>query len=147
MRGVVDFESDADSRVGPLELAEQLGDDDGRRAGRGAERKRSREVALALRGDLVDHLLLEREQPLRAAVEPRAGLGRLDPPPGAVEELRAETLLERAHLERDRRLGDAELLRRLGERAPLDDCAECRELPRVHKRILSMRGAPRRSDA
>ena len=104
--------------------------------GRGAERERAREVALALRGDVVEHLLLEREQTLRAAVEPRAGLGRLDPAPRAVEELRAETLLERAHLERDRRLGDAELLRRLRERPPLDDRAECRQLARVHKRML-----------
>ena len=93
-------------------------------------------IVHALRRDVVEHLLLEREQTLRAPVEPRAGLGRLDPPAGAVEELRAETLLERAHLERDGRLGDAELLRGLGERAPLDDCAECGELARVHKRML-----------
>ena len=39
--------------------------------------------------ELVDDLLLEREQPLRAAVEPRARLRRLDATAGAVEELRA----------------------------------------------------------
>ena len=45
--------------------------------------------------DVGEHLLLEREQPLRAAVEAPAGLGRLDAPPRPVEELRAEPLLER----------------------------------------------------
>ena len=75
---VVHLERDPDGRVRALELAEELRHDDGRRAGRGADRQRSREVAVALRGDVVEHLLLEREQPLRAAVEARAGLGRLD---------------------------------------------------------------------
>ena len=56
------------------------------------------------------------EQPLRAAVEPKPGLGRLDPPPGAVEELRPEPLLERAHLQADRRLRHPEPLSRLRER-------------------------------
>ncbi len=98
--------------------------------------ERSREIAVALRGDVVEHLLLEREQALRAAVEPRSGLGRLDAATGAVEELRPEPLLERAHLERDRRLGDAELLRGLRERPPLDDRAERGELARIHKRML-----------
>ena len=69
-------------------------------------------------------------------VEPEAGFGRLDPAARAVEELRPEPLLERAHLQADGRLGDAEPLRRLAEAPPLDDGAEGRELTRVHKRIL-----------
>ena len=77
-------------------------------------------------------LLLEREQPLRAAVEPHPGLGRLDPAPGAVEQLLPEPLLERPDLQAHRRLRDAELLSRLGEAPALDDSAECRELLRVH---------------
>ena len=49
-------------------------------------------------GELAEQLLLEREQPLRAAVEPEPRLGRLDAPARAVEQLRAEPLLERPHL-------------------------------------------------
>ena len=48
--------------------------------------------------ELVEQLLLEREHPLRAAVQPQPGLGRLDPAAGAVEQLLAEPLLQRAHL-------------------------------------------------
>ena len=48
---------------------------------------------------LVEQLLLQREQPLRAAVEPQPRLGRLDAPARAVEQLRAEPLLERANLQ------------------------------------------------
>jgi hypothetical protein len=132
----VHLERDTHGRVRALELAEQLGHDDRGRAGRGAERQRSGEVAVALRGDVVEHLLLEREQPLRAAVEPRPGLGRLDATPGAVEELGAEPLLERPHLERDGRLRDAELLGGLGERPPLHHGAERSQLARIHKRML-----------
>ena len=65
------------------------------------------------------------------------GLGRLHPAPGAVEQLRAEPLLERPHLERDGRLGDTEPLGRLGEAAPLDHGAERGKLARIHKSILS----------
>src|SRR5256885_8033151 len=78
----------------------------------------------------------EREQSLRTAVEPQARLGRLDPAARAVEQLRAEALLERSHLQADRRLRHPEPLRGLGEAAPLDDDAEGGELTRIHKRIL-----------
>ena len=94
------------------------------------------ELVAALERDVGEHLLLEREQPLGAEVEPHPGLGRLDPAPGAVEQLRPEPLLERAHLEADRGLRDAEPLGRLGERAPLDDRAERCELARVHEQSL-----------
>ena len=89
-----------------------------------------------LAGDLVEQLLLEREQALRAAVQPQARLGRLDATSGAVEELRAEPLLERAHLERHGRLRDAETLGRLREAAALDDGDKRGKLTRVHKHIL-----------
>ena len=91
----------------------------------------------ALGGDLVEHLLLELEQALRAAEQPQPGLGRLDAAPGAVEQLHPEPLLERPHLQRDGGLGDAESLGRLREAAPLDDGAERGELTRIHKRSLS----------
>ena len=94
------------------------------------------ELALALAGDLVEDLPLEREQPLGAAVEPQPCLGRLDAAAGAVEELRPESLLERPHLQRDGGLGDAETLGSLREAAPLDDGAEGGELACVHKQIL-----------
>ena len=85
-----------------------------------------------------DELILEREHPLRPAVEPPACLGRLDAPARAVEELRPEPLLERAYLQRDGRLRDAEPVRRLREAAPLDDGAKRGQLTRVHKRSLSL---------
>ena len=87
-------------------------------------------------GDLADDLLLEREQPLGAAVEPDPGLGRLDAPAGAVEQLRPEPLLERPHLQLDRGLRHPEPLGGLRERPPLDDLAECLQLPRVHNTYL-----------
>ena len=74
----------------------------------------------------------EREQPLGAAVEAKPGLGRLDPTPGAVEELCPEPLLERAHLQADGGLSHPEPLRRLRERPPIDDLAERLQLARVH---------------
>ena len=120
-----------------VELAEEDGHDDGGRAGRGADRELAGERAGALGGDLVEHLLLELEQALGAAEEPQAGLGRLDPAAGAIEQLRAEALLERPHLQRDSGLGDAEPLGGLREAPPFDDGAERGELARVHKRSLS----------
>ncbi len=95
--------------------------------------------ALGVGGDVVEDLLLELQQPLRAAVEAPAGLGRLDLAARAVEELGVEALLERPHLERDGRLRDAEPLRRLREAPALDDGTEGGELARVHKEILSHR--------
>ena len=127
---------DLDAGVRALELAEQERHDDRGGAGGGAELQLAGELALALARELVQQLLLEGEQPLRAAIEPQAGLGRLDAASGAVEELRAEPLLERAHLQRDGRLGDSEPLCGLREAAALDDGAERRKLTRVHKHIL-----------
>ena len=129
---VGDGQRHVDARVLALELAEQQRDDDRRRPGRGAEDERPAELALHRRRDVGLDLLLEREQLLRAAVEPPACLGRLDAPPGAVEELRPEPLLERAHLERDRRLCDAQPLGRLREAPTIDHGAEGGELARVH---------------
>ncbi len=134
---VVHLERDADGRVRALELAEELRHDDRGGPGRGADREHAREVALRLRDDVGEHLLLEREEPLRAAVQAPSGLGRLDAAPRPVEELGAEPLLERPHLQRDGGLGDPEPLGRLGEGAALDDRAERCELTRIHKRSLS----------
>ena len=94
------------------------------------------QLALDLLAQLGEELLLEREQALCAPVEPAARIGRLDAPPGAVEQLQAEPLLERPDLEAHRRLGDAELLGGLGEAPPLDDDAERCKLARVHKQSL-----------
>ena len=92
---------------------------------------------LGLVGELVDDLLLELQQPLRAAVEAEPRLGRLDAAAGAVEQLHPEPPLERAHLQRDGGLGHAEPLRSLRERPALDHRAEGLQLPRVHKQTLS----------
>ena len=131
---VVDLERDPDRRVQPLELAEELRHHDRRRPGRRAERQRACEITGRLGDHVVEELLLEREQLLGAAVEPQTGLRRLDPPARAVEELRAEPLLERAHLERDGGLRDAEQLGGLRERSALDHRAERGQLTRIHKR-------------
>ena len=84
--GVRDGERDVHKRMELLELAE----DDGQHAAAGAGGRTDLEPALQLAfrllPELREHLLLEREQPLRAAVEAEPGLGRLDPPAGAVEE-------------------------------------------------------------
>ena len=95
-----------------LKVAEEERDEMRAGAGGGADRERALQRA-ALGGDLVEQLLFEREHPLGAAVEAQARLGRLDAPAGAVEERLAEALLERTHLEADRGLRHAELLRRL----------------------------------
>jgi len=114
--------------VEPLELGEHDRQDAPAGPGRAADLEPSGQLALGLVPELVQDLLLEREQPLRAAIEPHAGLGRLDAPPGAVEQLLPEPLLERANLQAHRRLRDAELVGGLGEAPPLDDSAECCEL-------------------
>ena len=133
------LERDPYPRVSVLELAEELRHDDCGRPGRRADRERARELALTLGDDVVEELLLEREQPLCATVQTHSRFGRLDATTRAVEELRPEALLERAHLERDGRLGDAELVGCVGERASLDDGAERGQLACVHKPILCQR--------
>ena len=82
-----------------LELAEQHGHDDGGRPGRGADRELARERAALFRGHLCEDLLLELEQSLGPTEEAQARLCRLDPPARAVEQLGAEPLLERPHLQ------------------------------------------------
>jgi hypothetical protein len=96
----------------PLELAEEERHEMGARARRGADRERAVELT-AVGGDFVVKLLLEREHPLGAPVEAQARLGRLDAAARAVEQRLAEAFFEGAHLEADRGLCDAELLRSL----------------------------------
>src|SRR5262249_44278499 len=144
---VGDREGDGDTGVRALELAEENRNDRANRPRGRADVGRAAELAAVGRLQLVDELLLELEHPLSAAVESRAGLGRLDAAPGAVEQLAAEALLERADLQADGRLGDAEPLRRMREALALDNRAERRELARVHKQSLSAdeaQGDPRR---
>ena len=108
---VGDGERDAQLRVRPRELAEQDRHDRAARPGRRAELEAAGD-ALAL-GQLVEQLLLGREDALRVPVEPLPGLGGLDPAARAVDELDAEPLLERPDLQADGRLRDAEPLGRL----------------------------------
>ena len=95
--GVGDVQRDAQIGVLALELAEQERQDDRRRPCRGADLERPVEPRVGF-GELFEQLLFEREHALRAAVEPKPGLGRLDPAAGAIEELLPEPVLERAHL-------------------------------------------------
>jgi hypothetical protein len=81
-------------------------------------------------------LVLEGQHALGEPVEALTGLCRLDPAARAVEQFRPEPLLERANLEADRRLGDPEALRSVGEALALYYLAEGGELSRVHKQLL-----------
>jgi hypothetical protein len=96
---VRDREKDPHQRVLTLELAENDGNDDCRRSRRCPQHEVSCEIALARGAHVGDELILEREHPLSAAVEPPSRLGRLDASTRAVEELRAQALLQRSHLQ------------------------------------------------
>src|SRR5205823_14720783 len=98
------------------ELAEEAREDDAAGAGRRADLEGAGQRAGGLLGELRDDLLLEREQPLRGAVQLEPALRGLDAAAGPVEELRPEPFLERAHLETDGRLRHPEPLGRLRER-------------------------------
>ena len=131
--GVRDGQRDVHLRMEPLELAQQAGQDAPAGPRGGSDLESALQLALGLLSELREQLLLEREKPLRASIEAEAGLGRLDAPTGAVEQLLAEALLERPDLQADRGLRHAELVGGLREAAALDHGAEGYELPRVHK--------------
>jgi lipopolysaccharide/colanic/teichoic acid biosynthesis glycosyltransferase len=135
--GVGDGQRDPNARVQLLELAEDEREDRAAGTRRGTDLEPAGQLALGLLAELLEELLLQREQALRTAVQPLAGLGRLNPPSGAVEQSLAESLLERADLETDSWLRDTELVGRLREAPPLDHRAERRQLPRIHKQTLS----------
>jgi hypothetical protein len=107
---VGDREVDGHLGVRLRELTQEDRDDRAAGAGRGAHGELAAQRPLRFARDVLEELTLEREQPLRAAIEPVARLCRLDPPPGAVEELLADALLQRADLLAHRGLGDAEPL-------------------------------------
>ena len=130
---VEDGQLDLHLRVLPLELAEQVREHDRGGACGGADLEPSADWGVVLTRDVGEQLLLELEHPLCAAVEAEAGLGRRDAAAGAVEQLRAEPLLERPDLQADRRLRDSEARGRLREAATFDDGAEGGELTSIHK--------------
>ena len=127
---------DRQLRVSALELAQEQRDDRRARAGRGADLEQPAQLTLVLCRHALEQLLLERQQPLGAAVEPEPGLGGDDAAPGAVEQLLADALLERPHLLADGRLRNPEPSGGLREALPLDDRAERCQLPRIHKQPL-----------
>src|SRR5215212_3744930 len=139
---VRDRQGDAQLGVFALELAEQHRNDRATRSGRGAERQLAAQHTIVA-GELVEEVPLEHEHPLRGAVEPLPGFGRLDPAPRPVEQLGSEPLLQRPNLEADRRLGHPEPLGRLGEALPVNHLAEGGELSRVHKNSLWRRAQNR----
>ena len=77
-----------------LELPEDDGQNAPARPGRSADLEPALELALGLIAEIREQLLLERQQPLRSAVEPEPGLGRLDPAAGTVEKPLADALLQ-----------------------------------------------------
>ena len=123
-------------RVAPLELAQQDRKDAATRTCGGADLEPALELALCFLAELREQLLLQPEEPLRASVEPEPGFGRLHPTTRTVEEPLADPLLERADLQADCRLRDAELVRGLREAPALDDCTKGGELLRIHKNTL-----------
>ena len=68
-----------------LKFAEEQRHGDGRRPGRGADLEPPADRLVVPAGHLLHQLLLELDQPLRSAVEPKARLGGDDAAPGAVE--------------------------------------------------------------
>jgi hypothetical protein len=133
---VGDRKRDVHLRVELLELGEDDRQDAPAGPGRAADLEATGELPFRVVTELLEDLLLHREQPLRAAVEPHPGLGRLDAPAGTVEQLLPEPLFERANLKAHGRLRDAELVSGLGETPPLDHRAECGQLLRVHNNSL-----------
>ena len=119
-----------------LELPEDDRQDASTGTGGSADLEPALELALGFLAEVRKQLLLERDEPLRSAVEPETGLGRLDPAAGAVEELLADALLERPDLQAHRRLRHPELVGGLREAAALDNRTKGRELLRVHKANL-----------
>ncbi len=134
--GVVHLERDANSRVQALELAEQERHDDRRRPGRRADRELAGELALAsaaISPSSCSSSWSSRCAPRYSRQPASVGSTRR---PERSSSWRPEPLLERAHLQRDGGLRDAEPLGRLREAPPLDDGAERGQLARVHKQIL-----------
>ena len=111
--GVVHLERNPEVGMLLLELAEKDRNGNRGRPGRCPDRELAGESAGTLGRDLLEHLLLQLEQPLCAAEQPQPGLGRLDPAAGAVEELRPEPFFERPHLQGDGGLRDTESFGRL----------------------------------
>src|SRR6266550_4009846 len=87
-----------------LELPEDHGQDAPAGPGRSTDLEPALELTLGFVTEVREQLLLERKQPLRSAVEPEPGLGRLDPTAGAVEEPLTDALFERPDLKADRGL-------------------------------------------
>ena len=101
------------------------------RARRGADREVAAD-GVGLGAQRVGELLLEREHALGADQHGASGGRRRDLAARAVEQPRPEPLLERAHGERDGRLGDAQVVGGDRERPSLDHGHEGGELARVH---------------
>ena len=90
-----------------------------------------------VRGDLAEHLLLELQQALGAAVQAQSRLGRLHPPARAIEQLRPRRFSSARTCNETAGCVTPEPFSGLREAPPLDDGAERGELARVHKRSLS----------
>jgi hypothetical protein len=117
-------------------LAQEQRNEVGAGAGRGPDCKHAAKSATLLLAQLVEELSLELEELPRPLVQVLAGLGRLDAPPGTVEQPTTEAFLEGAHLQADGWLRHPEPLGSLREAPPLDDLAERGKLTRIHKKSL-----------
>ena len=115
--------------VGAVDLEAQIGPPHARAgqperdAGRGEVAGRADPHRLCRRprsGD-VENLIVDREQPPRVVDDKLAGRGQAHARRALVEQVGAEQALQPLDLGADRRLRDAERLRRLGEAAQIDD--------------------------
>src|SRR5262245_20952514 len=94
-------------------------------------------LELARLVQVIGRLLLVGEQAARDVQKAAAGLGELDAPAAAHEQLDAELVLQRLHLGGDGGLADAELARRGGEAAALRHGMERSELGMPHIDFLN----------
>jgi hypothetical protein len=125
-----------------LELPEDHRQDGSTGPGGGADLEPAFELALGFLAEVREQLLLERDQPLRSAVEPQPGLGRLDPAAGAVEELLPDALFQRPDLQAHRRLRHSELVGGLREAAALDNPQKAASCFVSIRRTYSRRASP-----
>src|SRR5215207_8132989 len=108
------------------------------RARGGPDRKRPVQGPGLGFGQVVEHLLLELEEPASMPVKTDACFRRLDATAGPVEQALADPVLEGANLQADGRLRHSQVLGGLGEAFAVDDLAESRELTRIHKDRLCL---------
>src|SRR5712691_4464428 len=141
---VPDEERDRDLGVFLLEAADERRQDVLARDGAGADEELAAHLPLEAVHRLAG-LALQRQHSPGVAQQELAGLGDGGAAAEAIEQAHAQLVLKGADMLRDRRLGEVQRVRGLGEGAELGDFDEDLELPEVHGG--EYRGRPRRCPA